>query len=100
MDVEGFEYEVINGMTETIKKFYPLIIMEFHCLLLGKEKAKKLLLKLRDFKYVIKNYFSRDLDYPMIGTIKNAEKISIDRLIENLDSNITPENFTIFLTHK
>jgi FkbM family methyltransferase len=30
IDVEGFEYEVLQGMIETLKKFKPKIIMETH----------------------------------------------------------------------
>lgn len=30
IDVEGFEYEVLEGMTETLRKFKPKIIMETH----------------------------------------------------------------------
>ena len=30
IDVEGFEYEVLEGMTETLKKFQPKAIMETH----------------------------------------------------------------------
>ena len=30
IDVEGFEYEVLEGMTETLQKFKPKIIMETH----------------------------------------------------------------------
>ena len=30
IDVEGFEYEVLQGMTETLRKFKPKIIMETH----------------------------------------------------------------------
>ena len=29
IDVEGFEYEVINGLSETIKKYKPTIILEY-----------------------------------------------------------------------
>lgn len=30
IDVEGFEYEVLEGMHETLRKFHPKIIMETH----------------------------------------------------------------------
>jgi len=53
MDVEGYEYEIIKGMNETLEACLPLeIFIEFHFDLLGKEKSLEILriLKEADFE--------------------------------------------------
>ena len=61
IDVEGYEYEVLKGAQETIKKYKPTIIMEFSPSVYGRQKvnnSRNILSLLLDHKYQI-----RDLDY-------------------------------------
>ena len=43
MDVEGYEYHMFNGMTKTIQKYKPMMLIEFHNSVLGIERTIELL---------------------------------------------------------
>ena len=84
MDIEGYEYAALRGMTQTIEKHKPLLIFELHQVFLGFEKTKEMLLDLKNIGYEIKYYINRDMDMPLIGNKMDIKKITIDNLIEKL----------------
>jgi len=61
IDVEGYEYEVLLGAQETIKKYKPTIILEFSPSVYGRQKIDN---SRSILKFVLDNeYQIRDLDY-------------------------------------
>lgn len=100
MDIEGYEYAALKGMTQTIEKYRPLIVFELHQIFMGFEKTKKLLSDLKKSGYVIKYCLNRAMDMPMIGSMRDIKKQSIDILIEQLEKGIPyDEIVTIFLVY-
>ena len=61
IDVEGYEYEVLKGMTEILKKFKPKISMEFSIQIYGLEKAKNIINLLINLGYNIKELGTENL---------------------------------------
>jgi len=98
MDIEGYEYTALRGMTKTIEKYKPLLIFELHQVFLGFEKTKEMLSDLKKNGYEIKYYINRAMDMPMIGNKRDIKKINIDTLIEKLKKGIPYDQVvTLFL---
>jgi FkbM family methyltransferase len=95
MDVEGYEFNILEGMKNSIKKFRPMIQMEVHTRLLGFEKTKTLLEWLMNEKYEIVYYITRQLDCTTVGDMKDVKKYSLNELLDLLNRNKLP---TAFLT--
>jgi len=65
MDVEGYEYNIFQGMENTIKKFKPIIQIEVHKSHMGKEKTKKF------FEFFKKNnYQTKSIDLKLFSSTK------------------------------
>lgn len=99
-DVEGYELQVFEGAKNTIKKFKPMIQIEVHPDYLGKSKTKKFLEFLKNHDYQIKYFIQGELDSPMIGTMKDIKKYSLERLIEMSEEGLLPGNFLLFLENR
>jgi len=99
MDIEGYEFNAMKGMIETIEKHSPMLVIEFHNELLGVNKTKDLLNQLKNKNYVIDYVVDRDLDVPLVGTQKDIKKISFEKLDKMLDQNDTFRAFTLFLSN-
>jgi len=100
MDLEGYEYLALQGMTETIKKYRPSLVFELHQIFLGFEKTKKLLSDLKNSGYEIKYCINRAMDMPLIGSKRDIKKQSIDFLIKKLEKRIPYDQIvTIFLVN-
>lgn len=97
MDVEGFEYNIFQGMENTIKKFKPIIQIEVHKSHMGKEKTKKFFEFFKKHHYQTKTFHHRALDLPMIGTEKDIQCFTIDQLIEMLEKDMLPSYFNLIL---
>jgi FkbM family methyltransferase len=77
LDIEGSEFDAIKGSLETIKKYSPLIIIEFSKYNLDNRDNLKFL-----------DYFLKKFDYSVYTT--NKKKINLRRilkLLKNLDEN-------------
>ena len=97
MDVEGYESNIYEGMRNSIKKFRPMIQMEIHTCLLGKEKTKNLLEGLREDGYEVIYYIIRQLDCPTVGDMNDVKKLKILDLLNLLNLNKLPTAFLLFL---
>ncbi len=78
LDIEGNEFDAIKGGLETIKKYSPIIIIEFSKYNLGHNKVN----------YDFLNYFLENYDYSIYTT--NNKKIKPEKilgLLKNLDKN-------------
>lgn len=104
MDVEGYEHHVFNGMNKTLEKFKPMIQIEVHSSLMGKETTIQLLKTLKKQGYEILYYIPRDVDVPIIGTSRNIKKYDISTIVDKLQKNFLPSFFMLILkntlTHK
>ena len=75
LDIEGNEFKALAGATETIKKYNPIIIIEFSKFIFNQENSKNFLDK-----------FLKFYDYSIFNTKNNEiDKNKIYNLIEELD---------------
>ena len=95
MDVEGYEFNIINGAEKILKKFKPIIMIEIHKMYLGKVKTKKIFEELKRLDFELKYYYPRIFDTPIIAEKKDIKKLSIDELMEKLNQDKLPEAFQI-----
>lgn len=95
MDVEGYEYYIIKGCCNIIKKHLPSFLIEVHSTLLGKHKLQSLLSMFRDLGYVIKYFIPRNVDVLLAACDDDIVVVDINKLI-----SCPPDwNFTLFLEH-
>jgi len=99
MDVEGFEYNIIVGANNVLEKYKPKIFVEIHKMYLGKEKTCKIFNDLKNKGYEIKYYIPRIYDSPIIGKLKDIKEITIDQMLNKLNSNDIPDTFQVVLEH-
>ncbi len=85
MDVEGHEDKVIEGSYKTIETFRPSLFLEFHPTLAGKDSTLKLLAELKNYGYKIDHFIPRFLDWPLVGRISHAKKLSIDEYMNKIE---------------
>ncbi len=97
MDVEGFEIKLFEGLWQTLRKFKPMIQMEFHNSQFKLYEKKKFFEKLKTEGYEIKYFIPRDLDRPIVGNLKDIKNFKITNLLEMFDNRIMPETFMVFL---
>jgi FkbM family methyltransferase len=94
MDVEGYEYNILQGMKNSIKKFKPMIQLEVHTSLLGEKKTKDLLEWLKIENYQIVYNIVRQLDCPTVGELSDVKQQSIQEL---LNKKKLPDAILMFL---
>jgi len=97
MDVEGYEHHIIEGMKNIIKNSKPMFQIEVHVTLLGKEGTKRFLKEFQDYGYEAKYYVPRDIDLPIIGTMKDVKYYTINTLVEMIDNNTISHFFNLCL---
>ena len=100
MDIEGYELVVYSGMSEIIKKFKPMILVEFHKYSLGKNNSIVFLNKLKSEGYEISSFIPRGLDDPMMAKMKFIKQLTIDHLIKQIKNNNSPGVFSLLLMPK
>jgi len=96
MDIEGYEYNVYKGMKESIKKFKPMLLIEFHVKQLGND-LKKFLNELKNDGYESQYYIPRPLDNQHLDDEKFIEHLTIAGIIEKIEKNLIPIVFTLLL---
>ena len=99
MDVEGFEYNIILGANNVLEKYKPKIFVEIHKMYLGKEKTCEIFNDLKNKGYEIKYYIPRIYDSPIIGELKDIEKITINQVLNKLNNGTIPDAFQVVLEH-
>ena len=97
MDVEGYEFQILNNAKKTIGTYKPIIQIEIHTTILGHNKLKKILLDLKNFGYEVKAFVARELDLQFLGTDKDVLTVSLEELIKKLEVNKLPKNFILLL---
>lgn len=100
MDVEGYEKHVLEGLKNTIKKSKPVIYVEVHVNIMGKENTKKFLRDLESYGYNVTHYIPRDIDVPFIGTINDVKNYNISKVLEMLDHGTLPSFLMLTLMNK
>ena len=99
MDVEGYESHIIHGMRNIIKNSKPMFQIEVHSSLLGKQGTKKFLKEFQNVGYEAKYYVSRDIDLPIIGSLRDVKNYSINTLLEMLEKGTLSHFFNLCLKH-
>ncbi|EPA05327.1 FkbM family methyltransferase [Candidatus Nitrosarchaeum limnium] len=100
MDVEGFESRIIFGGLEFLRKFKPIIMIEVHKMIMGKNETKKILEKIKEINYECVFFIPRIFDVQIIGERKDIKNISINDLLKKLDNNTLPDVFQLTLKQK
>jgi FkbM family methyltransferase len=67
MDVEGAELMVLRGAKDLLKRFRPLLFIEFHPFILGWPAIRDMLNDLRDVGYISGILIERTWDHPWIS---------------------------------
>ena len=98
MDVEGYEFHILEGMRQTIQKFKPMFQIEVHKNIMGKNNTKKFIQEFQKNQYEVKYYIPRDLDVPLIGSLKDVKNYSFEKLLQMLDDETLPSFFMLTLT--
>ena len=96
MDVEGYEYNVYKGMKESIKKFKPMLLIEFHVKQLG-DDLKKFLNELKNDGYESQYYIPRPLDNQYLDDEKFIQHLTIAEIIEKIEKNLISFGFSLLL---
>jgi len=97
MDVEGYEVEILEGAKELIRNFQPNIQIEVHLQRLGPQNTKKVLEVFRSAGYKKTYFIPRELDFALMGKNDDMQKTNLDELINNLEKNLLPRCFILFL---
>jgi len=97
MDIEGSELNLFEGAKNTIKNSKPMIQFEFHPGKLGPTNTRKVLEYLKSEDYEIHSFLIGYLDTPLVGTVRDLKKYSIDDMLIMLDNEILPPNILLFL---
>jgi len=100
MDVEGYESHIIKGMKKTIEKFKPMFQIEVHSSLLGKKGTEEFLREFQSAGYEAKYYVPRDIDLPIIGSMRDIKHFSIDELLDMLEKDTLSHFFNLYLENK
>jgi FkbM family methyltransferase len=97
LDVEGFEYNILLHANKTLARFRPLIMVEIHYRLLGRDKTKMLLEKLQTYGYEEVFYINHEIDISMVGTARDVRRIEMRDVNDILDQRIVPEAFHLIV---
>jgi FkbM family methyltransferase len=89
MDLEGYEVEVIQGMTETVKNYSPRLLVELHPHVVGAEAILSYLRHLKALGYELDWVLDNERDRPIRWRFLRAEKISLEELLT--DPRITTD---------
>jgi FkbM family methyltransferase len=98
MDVEGYESSIVEGSSETLKRFHPFILMELH-IRTDRSKAVKVLQDLRASGYNIRCSIPRSFDYPFFHRFSiGISEIDISNLIDRIERmEMLPNEYNLFL---
>ena len=97
MDVEGYEYHILNGMKKIIKNSKPMFQIEVHSSIMGNEGTKKFLKEFQAEGYEAKYYVPRDIDLPIIGSMRDVKHHKIETLLQMLDEGTLSHFFNLCL---
>lgn len=93
MDVEGAELMVLEGARETMRKYRPLLFIEFHNFAIGWDGMKKTLLDMKSLGYSGGVMVERTWDQPWMGKWMRKRRTwrgDINGLIERVESKSDP----------
>lgn len=97
MDVEGYENKIILGGLKFLKKFKPIIMIEIHKMIMGKNETKKILEKLKEMNYENRYFIPRIFDSQIIGNKKDIKRFTINDILKRLEEDTLPDVFQLTL---
>jgi len=86
MDVEGYEIHILKGLKKTLEKFKPIISFELHKNFLGVKGTHEIFKLLKGLNYKVESFVTRDLDIPLIGTMKDIKQPTIDEALDIIEN--------------
>ena len=90
MDVEGYEKNVLDGLKQTLQQSKPIIHIEVHVNIMGKENTLSMFQNLKDLGYDVTAYVPREIDTPIIGTMKDVRNYNMDKIMKMIQNNENP----------
>lgn len=100
MDVEGYEYNILNGSKNVLEEYRPKLFIEVHKMYLGTKKTFEMLKFLHSLKYEIKYFVPRVYDTPIIGKPKDIKKSNMNEILIKLEKDDVPDAFQLVLEYK
>jgi FkbM family methyltransferase len=97
MDVEGYEYYLLNGLEEVMKTFKPNLLIEVHKMFLGVDGTRQMLEKLKQNGYEVRYFIPRIYDAPKIGELKDIQHVTFEAVLSELKNNRLPDIFQLYL---
>jgi len=100
MDIEGYEINLFEGLWSTLRKFKPMIQMEFHDIQFNIEEKTKFFLRLKNEGYEIKYFIPRELDRPIVGELNDVKDYKIDNYLDMFKKGLVFGGVIIFLENR
>jgi len=100
MDIEGYEIKLFEGLWNTLRKFKPMIQMEFHDIQFNIEEKTKFFQRLKKEGYEIKYFIPRLLDRPIVGELSDVRDYKIDDYLDMFKKGLVFGGVIIFLENR
>jgi len=100
MDIEGYEIKLFEGLWNTLRKFKPMIQMEFHDILFSIEEKTKFFQRLKNEGYEIKYFIPRELDRPIVGDLNDVKDYKIDNYLDMFKKGLVFGGVILFLENR
>ncbi len=97
MDIEGAETLAVNGMVRTLEKFRPLLSIEVHPGIVGRQRTIEMLNRLKALGYDTEYVVDRERDSPWNKNRHGVRSMSIDLLIRDRYMVEAERQFTVLL---
>lgn len=98
IDVEGYEWEVILGSNNLIKKFHPTTQIEIHFKRLGNQTTREILEFFKNEGYEVIYYDTSSGESSFFRT-KKTKKLSIDQLLKQSMNEYSKNSFKLILQY-
>lgn len=100
MDVEGYEYAVIQGGLVTLEKLKPLMLVEFHVAYMGPLRSVSVLQVLKNLGYEIAFCVPRYRDFPPVSSVyRNPWRIQIAEFIRGILNGQLTSDYNVLFQH-
>lgn len=100
MDLEGHEIAVLDGMTATIEKYHPRLLVEVHPHIVGPDATIRYLDRLNLLGYSVDWVIDQERDVPWRSRFLKPEQLSIEDLLSDWRIQTHPRALTVMFQHE